>query len=984
MNLSRRWLRSFLQLDARRVEEHISEEAIHRQEDTVLSALQILQTEPGVLLADEVGMGKTYQALGLIACILERNPAAKVLVVTPRPVLNQQWLRVAGRFRAQGFYAFPPASFGVAQHLTSLADACQKHPVVFVPVTVFGGARSRAERGAILQLWFRSRGVAGPTRGAIRSRLERADFQVHEETHFLGRSIDQFTDLNEEAFCRKGEEGDPGLDDLHAEGLDAFTDKWRVARAMDRARFHLVRHLLPQFDLLVVDEAHKLKNPWTVQARAVSQVLGNRFNRAAFLTATPFQLGVHELRQVFRLFSRASAVRPGFRQDVDELFEAITSYQQSYDSFEQSWRYVDPRQASSLATWYRTQRNRAEFDTEGLDDPNVVSLAHQAWQLRKLKNERVESGFRRWTLRSLKRDKDIRRDTQAELIEPSDRSLLPLILYQRLVEERSRVGRRTHIAAVELNISSSFDAARLGSLLSEEAPEPSVRAYQQLVQRVLRNHRGKHPKVEQTVGNVLSNARKGEKSLIFCERNATISVLQRRLERQWMRQQTCLWQTHYSGASRADIFGRSEGKKRIRGEFQKLSTRFSRGQDALSLALRESYPWTLFVPPGEQDLPKALWRDEDALLEESNRILRCQKTSGFSARKPDYRIARRCVDQAVARWFERNQPSALKLWDKPKGEERHIGEALLEDSYHQLGIDRFLDDDEREMLGRADESVEWTLSPQIFRNILARDRPSIWFVFREQLASFPVRRRVQLVDAVRFYLTRREVPFLVQLLGRAGGPTAGSAQLRDTLESWWRRRDCAWRKEVAEFLEYLPRLGKDVEGGDGPSEQEEVLSDALREGRFVQTTLAGDSRTRRQNAFNTPFYPMVLLGNKTMQEGLDLHRHCRRVIHHDLRWNPADLEQRTGRVDRHGSLSRQLEESGEDIDWRIIVRYPILERTHDPHQYQVVKRREKWLDFLLGRPPEVGSATLGEQDCQQLPKELSEDLRVRLEPRDWG
>ena len=64
--------------------------------------------------------------------------------------------------------------------------------------------------------------------------------------------------------------------------------------------------------------------------------------------------------------------------------------------------------------------------------------------------------------------------------------------------------------------------------------------------------------------------------------------------------------------------------------------------------------------------------------------------------------------------------------------------------------------------------------------------------------------------------------------------------------------------------------------------------------------------------------------------------------------------------------------------------FTLLSWTHDPHQYEVVKKREKWLDFLLGRPPEVGSATLGEQDCQQLPKELSDDLRVRLEPRNWG
>ena len=62
------WLRGFLHLDALQQQERISDTAIRLQEDTVLAALSILDREPGVLLADEVGMGKTYQALGLLAC----------------------------------------------------------------------------------------------------------------------------------------------------------------------------------------------------------------------------------------------------------------------------------------------------------------------------------------------------------------------------------------------------------------------------------------------------------------------------------------------------------------------------------------------------------------------------------------------------------------------------------------------------------------------------------------------------------------------------------------------------------------------------------------------------------------------------------------------------------------------------------------------------------------------------------------------------
>jgi hypothetical protein len=52
-------------------------------------------------------------------------------------------------------------------------------------------------------------------------------------------------------------------------------------------------------------------------------------------------------------------------------------------------------------------------------------------------------------------------------------------------------------------------------------------------------------------------------------------------------------------------------------------------------------------------------------------------------------------------------------------------------------------------------------------------------------------------------------------------------------------------------------------------------------------------RRRLMSAFNTPFFPEVLVASSVMAEGVDLHLHCRHAIHHDLDWNPSTLEQRT-------------------------------------------------------------------------------------------
>src|ERR1700709_807673 len=43
-----------------------------------------------------------------------------------------------------------------------------------------------------------------------------------------------------------------------------------------------------------------------------------------------------------------------------------------------------------------------------------------------------------------------------------------------------------------------------------------------------------------------------------------------------------------------------------------------------------------------------------------------------------------------------------------------------------------------------------------------------------------------------------------------------------------------------------------------------------------------------------------LLAPDAAAEGLNLQNHCYRLIHYEIPWNPNRLEQRNGRIDRHG------------------------------------------------------------------------------------
>lgn len=50
----------------------------------------------------------------------------------------------------------------------------------------------------------------------------------------------------------------------------------------------------------------------------------------------------------------------------------------------------------------------------------------------------------------------------------------------------------------------------------------------------------------------------------------------------------------------------------------------------------------------------------------------------------------------------------------------------------------------------------------------------------------------------------------------------------------------------------------------------------------------------------------ILLATDAASEGINLQNHCHRIVHYEIPWNPNRLEQRNGRVDRHGQRSPEV------------------------------------------------------------------------------
>ena len=70
--------------------------------------------------------------------------------------------------------------------------------------------------------------------------------------------------------------------------------------------------------------------------------------------------------------------------------------------------------------------------------------------------------------------------------------------------------------------------------------------------------------------------------------------------------------------------------------------------------------------------------------------------------------------------------------------------------------------------------------------------------------------------------------------------------------------------------------------------------------------MASDDRESVKAAFQTDpdVSPVrILLATDAASEGLDLQNFCSRLIHYEIPWNPNRMEQRNGRIDRHGQQS---------------------------------------------------------------------------------
>jgi len=148
---------------------------------------------------------------------------------------------------------------------------------------------------------------------------------------------------------------------------------------------------------------------------------------------------------------------------------------------------------------------------------------------------------------------------------------------------------------------------------------------------------------------------------------------------------------------------------------------------------------------------------------------------------------------------------------------------------------------------------------------------------------------------------------------------------------------------VSPLDEYLDAvLGRVQEDDEDENGRQARGSRAFGVVRAVLGETDRDVRERLMLAFNSPLFPELLVSSGVLGEGVDLHRFCRHLIHHDLCWNPSSLEQRTGRLDR-------IHCKAEVARRPIIVYLPFIAGSADEKMFRVVKDRERWFQVVMGQ-----------------------------------
>lgn len=887
-------------------------------------------------LADEVGMGKTYVALGALALFRHFQPNFRVLILAPRQNIQRKWIKEMGNFVA---------------HNVRFADlrvkAIDGHPVrerVFCEnlLSLVHETSINPDRDFFARLTSFSMPIGG--KGEVK--LEDAN-RLRSELSF------HFPALPTGAFDLRDKQG--------------FKDN--IARA--------ICSVLPLFDLVIVDEGHNLKHGFGAHVSSRNRVLsfvfghpagnegtvafphyGARAKRVLFLSATPVEETYTHLWNQLNVFGRSAGYDELRRDDVDEKRKKELAAQ----FLIRRVATIQVQNTELTKNLYRREWRKGGVTTHDepirVTDPKqrlVVALIQKKVN-ELLHQERFSASFQIGMLASF--------ESFLQTAKLKDDSDEPAVF-----DDPDQ--------AAETEEKEGVDVGNINRI---------ARSYRARFNREL-----PHPKMDAIVGRLATAWTTGEKALVFVRRTASVTELKRKLDEAYDRwligrlgselPPKSLKQFHRSVGryeqERQKAFDRKAAELGDAGGFSGLTDSggsdtffawFFRGEGPRGLisganiqqrfTQRGTTVATFFednhvcqvlgCSPTEtrRTLAATLGKDDEGLRLELGERAR-QFLS--RAKKPARGDRVEAFQAAAIEWLKDTpgpcQEFASVVWHARFQTSKNLSHADLAP----------------ELTDELDEQTFFTelrLHPELRRRLWPEPAgSSATERFREQ----ELRARL-LATAGR--LGHAFIDFYVLAITRLGTLRRGgheksdedSAQgrlsrVQDYIALLERQRvtplsERGWRAfdELAEMAENFDLiLDVNAPGTRNASFDECTRSFAHLLGRQQPIGgMAGQVNQTLVGQFRMPGYPFVLVTTDLLQEGEDLHTFCSSVHHYGISWTPSSMEQRVGRIDRVrsqtdrrlGSLQRtQLS------DELLQVYFPHLEDTVEVLQVQRVLER---------------------------------------------
>lgn len=939
------------------------------QLDGAVAAYNMLARNEVAYIADEVGMGKTYIALGVLGLLRHLNPKAKAMVITPRENIQKKW--------EKEFLNFVRVNWKIEDNrFKDLQGIPVRPPIACDNFHDIGSTILRREDcDMLLRMTTFSVAINDPERRNYYAN------QINRISPWIGKMLHKCVS-KEEFIVLLG---------------------------------YALNGLIPDLDLLIVDEAHNLRRGLGPRAsnrnRLLAIMLGHgecgvdqpswyrpKARRILLLSATPFE---YDYSDIFRQLDVLGKGDTKLMRPKDPDFLQVSNLNGNDPDSEHERKAIVRRlmirrvRHMTIAgmphskNMYRREWRNGGYNVH--DEP--LSLTNE--------RERLVVALIQKKVTELLGEKRFKDSFQIGMLSSFESFLESFRHNSRTREPETQAVDDEPTSGFDLREQTDNERERQG--IDTSHIETVVKSYRKRFGEAL-----PHPKLDATCNSVSRAFETGEKALIFVRRVATVGELKTRLDRQfdeWICKRM-LAQMPSLGRAVCTLFDRYHKEKQCREKIKGNDE--DRSHDKLDDTAEFNFHHELFEDKGGIDtffawffrgggpegvLSGAAFRrnrfgsaapvysiffDDDLvawLLGHPGDVL-ASLASAIQIETPE--LKRRLRNVAYAYYqqrtnqkeryprlyiYEAYQVAALALLAESRHSLRDKSAVVLDERFGGwalneatpppnfpapdagLGIQTFITELQKRRGLCADIWPDETKESDLddFRNSFRRREQ------RRELLSAMCRLGASYID---LYLAA------IKQIGSFGSGADAPAEhtaiqlAEHFLELLENQRTASGWSAYTELRAAAKAFDTIVAVNfpDLPTAQLVDLPAMLARTLQHQVPVAGMSgrvNKRVVRQFRMPGFPLILASTDVLQEGEDLHTFCRRVIHYGIAWTPSAVEQRTGRIDRIDSLvQRELEgrlappDEGEFIQ----VHYPHLSDTIEVLQIRRVLQRIN--DFL--------------------------------------